>query len=243
MNRRVHTSGDVLSATLVKCTVEEMEKQSRALVAGFAAAVGALLFFGWLAGAVLRGQTLEMDGAIRNAVHTWASPRLTQAMLGVTELGAPSVLVPLGLLVAWRLYVTGRRRAAAIFAVAAVGAESLDIVLKVVFRRARPEAFFGYAQPLGYSFPSGHSIVSCCFYGVTAAILTVRMRSLAARIATWTVAALLVAAIGFSRVYLGVHYPTDVLAGYVAGIIWVAAVRLAYEIRLRRGRTRAQRNE
>ena len=73
-------------------------------------------------------------------------------------------------------------RAALIFVIAALGAEALDALLKLLFRRPRPVAFFGYAQPLTYSFPSGHSVVSCCFYGVAAAILTARMRSPAPRI-------------------------------------------------------------
>jgi undecaprenyl-diphosphatase len=211
-----------------------MEKQNRTLMAGFLAAAGALVLFGWLAGAVLRGQTMTLDGAVRNAVHAWATPGLTAAMRGVTRLGAAEALIPLAALLLWRLRATGRQRAAVLFLVAAVGAEALELILKLVFRRARPEAFFGYLQPLGYSFPSGHAIVSCCFYGVAAAILTVRMRSRAARALTWAGAGLLAAVIGFSRVYLGVHYPSDVLAGYMAGVIWVAAVRAGYEIRLRR---------
>lgn len=211
-----------------------MEKPNRTLAVGFAAAAGSLALFGWLASVVLRGQTFEFDTAVRDAIHGWASPRLTYVMRGVTELGAPKFLVPLALVLVWRLAATGRHRAAILFVVAAIGGEVLDQFLKLVFRRMRPEAFFGYAQPLGYSFPSGHSVVSCCFYGVAAAILTVRMRSRVKRGLTWIAAGLLAATIGFSRVYLGVHYPSDVLAGFAAAIIWVTAVRLGYEMWLRR---------
>jgi undecaprenyl-diphosphatase len=211
-----------------------MDKPKRALMLGFSIAAGVLVLFGWLAEAVLHGETQALDAAVRNAVHAWATPELTRLMLGITWLGEVAVLVPLAALLVWRLIATGRGRAARVFLVAAIGAEALDQILKLVFHRARPEAFFGYAEPLGYSFPSGHAIVSCCFYGVAAEILTARMRSRAGRVVTWGGAGILVAAIGFSRVYLGVHYASDVLAGYMAAVIWVAATRAAYEIRLRR---------
>ncbi|HJT90229.1 MAG TPA: phosphatase PAP2 family protein, partial [Bryobacteraceae bacterium] len=118
--------------------------------------------------------------------------------------------------------------------ICALGGQALDEILKLEFRRPRPEAFFGYPEPGSYSFPSGHSVASCCFYGVLAAILTARMRSGARKAGVWTAAGFLVAAIGFSRIYLGVHYPTDVIAGYAAGVVWVAAVRASYGIWLRR---------
>ncbi len=207
-----------------------LEKHNRELIAGFVAASAALVLFGWLADAVLRGATLRMDTSIRNAVHARATPGLTALMSFITQLGAPSVVIGFGVLLVLWLVAQHRGRAAVIFAVAALGAEALDQILKFVFQRPRPAAFFGFPQPLGYSFPSGHSVMAACFYGVAAAILTVRMRSRAARLVTWTLAAVLALIIGLSRIYLGVHYPSDVLAGYAAAIIWVAAVRAAYAI-------------
>jgi undecaprenyl-diphosphatase len=211
-----------------------VEKQNRELIAGFLGASAALVFFGWLTRVVLAGESLRFDNAVRNAIHAWASPTLTDAMLGITQLGAAPALVILGAVLVWRLAAQGRRRAVLIFLAACVGAEALSEILKLMFRRARPEAFFGYAEPLTYSFPSGHSIMSACFYGVVAAILTTRMKSRRAKIAIWTAAALLAVAVGFSRVYLGVHYPSDVLAGYAAAAIWVGTVRGGYAIWLRR---------
>jgi len=209
-------------------------KQDRALIAGFLGASAALVFFGWLTRVVLAGESMRFDTAVRNGIHAWASTPLTDAMRSITLLGEAPVLVALGILVVWRLAAQGRRRAALIFVAACVGAEALSEILKLVFRRPRPEAFFGFAEPETYSFPSGHSVMSACFYGVVAAILTVRVESRTAKIAIWTAAALLALTIGFSRVYLGVHYPSDVLAGYAAAAIWVGAVRAGYEIWLRR---------
>jgi hypothetical protein len=96
-----------------------------------------------------------------------------------------------------------------------LGALVLDLSLKYAFHRPRPVPFFVPA-PYTYSFPSGHSLFSFCFYGVLAGLLTRRIRSRRWRVLIWTLAALLVATIGLSRVYLGVHYPSDVIAGYLA---------------------------
>jgi undecaprenyl-diphosphatase len=211
-----------------------LERQDRTLIAGFLGAAAALVFFGWLSHTVLEGESVRFDAAVRDGIHAWASPPLTAVMRGITQLGSPTTLITLGILVVWRLMTLGRRHAALIFVIACLGAEALAEALKLLFRRPRPEAFFGLSEPVTYSFPSGHSVMSACFYGVVAAILTVRMTSRPARIAIWMGAALLALAIGFSRVYLGVHYPTDVLAGYAAAAIWVGSVRSGYEIWLRR---------
>ena len=184
-------------------------------------ALAAALFFAWLASEVARGSTMGFDMAVRGAVHSWASPWLTHAMRGVSVLGESWFLVPLGLLLAWILVRRGRTRAAIALAAAAIGAEMLDQILKAIFHRVRPDAFFGLPQPENYSFPSGHALASACFYGAFAAILAAGGARKALCWAGGVTAPLL---IGFSRVYLGVHYPTDVLAGYAAAIVWLTIV-------------------
>lgn len=211
-----------------------MREDSRLLVAGFAAALLAAVFFAGLGFAVMHGDTASFDLAVRNAIHEQSSPMLTRAMQGLTQLGSQTFLIPLGALLAWRLWTVGRPRAAVLFAIAAAGGTLCDQILKYGFRRPRPEAFFGLAQPTTYSFPSGHSVESCCFYGVLAAILSVTAVSRTAKAAIWSIAAGITLAIGFSRIYLGVHYPTDVLGGYAVAIVWVAVVRAGYRVWLRR---------
>ncbi len=213
---------------------QENQKTGRTLIVGFFAAMGALVFFAWLSSEVLRGSTLQFDMLVRNHIHGIASPRLTRVMLGITQLGSLWVLLPMGALFVATLLTAGRKRAALFFVIAAAGAAAMNEIMKLYFHRRRPDAFFGYHQPRSYSFPSGHSIESACFYGVMAAILAVRIRSRAARTAVWAAAVLLAAAVGFSRVYLGVHYPTDVLAGYAGAVIWVTSIHSAYEFLQRR---------
>jgi len=134
----------------------------------------ALILFVWLAREVTRGDAMRLDTPIREAVHARSSPPLTAMMRGVSLIGSEVVLVPLGVILVWRLVAAKRRRAAVVFGVAALGAEALDQIMKLLFDRPRPEPFFGLASPITHSFPSGHAMVSCCFFGVLAMILAAR---------------------------------------------------------------------
>jgi undecaprenyl-diphosphatase len=212
----------------------QMDREKKILFAGLAVASAGAMLFALLAQAVMNGSTQEFDMKIRNVVHGWASPMLTRAMLGITQLGEPTIVILLGVLVVWRLWVAGRPRAAVLLAIAAAGAQACDQALKYSFARPRPSVFFGFAQPHTYSFPSGHSVESCCFYGVLAAILTAATPSYPRKAAIWIAASAITLAVGISRIYLGVHYPTDVLGGYTVAIIWAAVVHSGYLIWMRR---------
>jgi len=211
-----------------------VEKQNRELIAGFGGAAAALIVFGWLANQVFHHETIRFDAAVRDRLHSFASPALTWFFRIVTEFGSEYFLVPFGAFIIWRLVVAGRRHAAILFAVAAAGGETLDFLLKLLFRRTRPAVFFGLTAPHTYSFPSGHSMLSACFFGVLAALVTMRMASVARKVGVWVAAAVATLLIGLSRIYLGVHYPSDVLAGYAAAVIWVFSVRAGYDVWLRR---------
>ena len=102
-------------------------------------------------------------------------------------------------------------------------------VLKTVFHRHRPEPFFDTRLPASYSFPSGHAMLSFCLCLSAAALFASSRRNLLVRITIWTFWAGLSGAIGYSRIYLGVHYPSDVLAGYLAALVWSLAVGSAYQ--------------
>jgi undecaprenyl-diphosphatase len=155
-------------------------------------------------------------------------------MRGFTAIGEAVFLLAFGALIVWRLIAARRRREAAFFAVAALGGELLDQILKFFFQRPRPEAFFG-VSPENYSFPSGHALESLCFYLVLAEIFLDKEWPRRRRFITRAAAVILAGLIGFSRVYLGVHYPTDVLAGYAAAIVWLTVLWSVYKVRRREG--------
>jgi len=195
-------------------------KETFAHAAGLLLALVTLLALVWLSREVMAGRTEQFDALVRARVHQLASPALTLAMRGITILGSAPFLVALGVALTLRWHGQGRRRLALLFAITLLGGEALEQALKFAFHRARPEPFFGLDAPSSYSFPSGHALMSCCFYGVWAAVLRHRHGVLA-----WILAAVLVAAIGISRIYLGVHYPSDVIAGYAAAVVWILTVR------------------
>jgi len=85
--------------------------------------------------------------------------------------------------------------------------------------------------PHTYSFPSGHALCSFCFYGVLAGLLSARTKPLGWRLLIWIAAAAMVIAIGLSRIYLGVHYPSDVVAGYLAATVWVGTIIVLDHVR------------
>lgn len=193
-----------------------------------AVALLAVVLFGWLAQMVARVPADSFDLAVRDIVHAWASPPLTFVMRGITLLGSTIVLIPLGTFLAWRLVAARRRKAAVLLILAVLGGEAIDQGLKLLFARPRPDAFFGLPQPETYSFPSGHSMASACFYGALAMIAASQARSRSRRFAIWVGAVVLIAAVGFSRIYLGVHYPTDVLGGYLAAAAWLSVLQAVY---------------
>jgi undecaprenyl-diphosphatase len=186
--------------------------------------VAIVLVFGWLVGIVQRGRTQPFDEAVRDTVHRLSTRQLTAGMELVTQLGAPVSVITLSVIIAWRLAQTGRRRPAIAVVLATLGGDAVSELLKIVFHRPRPESFFGYTEPVSYSMPSGHALCSFVLYSLLAIMVTARIRPPAGKAMVWTAAVLVIALIGFSRVYLGVHYPSDVAAGWLLGLIVVIVV-------------------
>ena len=152
-----------------------------------------------------------------------ASPLLTAVMLMVTWVGSAIGLLIFTLLAAGSLYRRGHRLEAGILVLALLVGLVLDALLKEVSRRPRPELLPHLVAAGGYAFPSGHSMGTVSVYGTLVLIVWHLSRRRWLRAAAATASAAVVLAVGLSRVYLGVHWPTDVLGGYLAGLIWVMA--------------------
>jgi undecaprenyl-diphosphatase len=219
-------------------TAESKRRLSLALVIGLLTAAGALALFTWLGREILEGEVLAFDERLRALVHTLASPRLTTLMRAASFYGGPVVLVPVSLVVAGAFLVKRWRRGALLVVVTLAGAGLLNWLLKFSFARVRPAAYFDYPLPGSPSFPSGHALFAASVFGGLAVLLTARIPNRLLELAIWLVAILLILLVGLSRVYLGVHYPSDVVAGYAIGAIWVTAV--AFGDRLARHRRRRQ---
>jgi undecaprenyl-diphosphatase len=196
------------------------------LLIGLICAVGGLMFFGWFASEIFEGETKVFDETVRQAINQTATPVLTKLMIFISFIGSPIFLVCLGVVVLIIFLRLRWRRAAVLFVLTMAGEIILDLTLKGFYRRARPEPFFDYALPSSYSFPSGHALASFCFYGILAWLVTARLENRTARIVIRLLAAILIFLIGFSRIYLGVHYPSDVGGGYLAALVWTVTVAL-----------------
>jgi len=182
------------------------------------------ILFACLAAAISFAATLPFDVAVRSGIHRTASNFLTTLAFCLSLSGSLGVLITLSLAALFIFVLNGKRQSAIALAAAMGGAIILNNSLKFVFHRVRPEPFFGVA-PESFSFPSGHVLFASCFYGALSFILVSNWQNATSRAATWTSVALLVCAIGWSRIYLGVHYPTDVLGGLLVAIFWLGALR------------------
>ena len=207
------------------------------LLLGMVAAIATLIFFGWLTDEVLEGEARRFDDVTRAAVHTFASPALTMFAHFLSFVGSAFFLtIATGVvIVLFALRKWGRE--ARLFALTMIGASMLNITLKLAFKRARPEPFFDLAAPASYSFPSGHSLASCCFFAGLAAILSGRVKSRRARMLIWIVGDGDVsfdwALANLSRRAL----PDGRNRGICAASIWIVVVRFV-ELHLARRRRR-----
>jgi len=179
-----------------------------------AAAIGGLLVFGAMAYPLVRGEAIGFDLPVRAAIHSRAFPALTAAMRLITMLGSEYFLVPLAAILVWRWEKRGERQAAYLLVGCSLSAEAMVQLLKALIHRPRPELFFGLVPTETYSFPSGHAFVPAVYFGMLAGILATG--------SWWRAAVVAMAALlGFSRVYLGYHYPSDVVAGWALAVVWL----------------------
>jgi len=183
------------------------------------------LFF-LLASEIVEDRRLRLDLRLDRWVRAHDYPWLTSAMHLVTDLASTAVAIALWLLIVGWLVWQRRRRAAIIVAVMWPLGQGLVALIKVIYHRARPELGPGEVPFGGYSFPSGHTFTAVVTYGLLAALIAERLPE-RARWIPWAVAALVVAGVGYSRVYLGAHYPVDVLGSLLLGGAWLRAMLLA----------------
>ncbi|MBI5668353.1 MAG: phosphatase PAP2 family protein [Chloroflexi bacterium] len=180
-----------------------------------------------------QGTLVRFDTELANALHQGATPLTTTAFLVISWIGSPGGVL-LVVIVALLLLVRRRFTQAAMLTAAYVGAEGLNWLLKTVFMRPRPVFDAPLATAGYYSFPSGHAMVSLVVFGMLAYLLILSVPNRYTQILIVFAAVLLVVLIGISRLYLGVHYFSDVVGGYVAGTVWLIACITAAESLRRR---------
>lgn len=188
----------------------------------------AFWFFKKQADQVAAGAADRYDDAILESVHRIDDPTLTRVMHAVTQLGSHGVIgTAAGLTAIWMLR-SGRRHDAWTVVVSTGGAMAINSILKNIFKRQRPQELARRIKlPASHSFPSGHSLMSAATWPIVAHHLVER-RSLTTQTVAHTVAGMIIASVGFSRVYFGVHFPSDVLGGFAAGLGWLGLTSLSH---------------
>jgi undecaprenyl-diphosphatase len=211
-------------------------------------AVGAVWFFLAVASEVGEGETRHVDERIvrlfrdsRDPADPIGPPWVEGAMRDLTALGSTVVLLIFTGAVAVFLAVRRQSHALALVVVSTGGGFMLAQTLKLVFSRPRPDLVPHLAMVSSSSFPSGHSMFSAVVYLTLGALLSQLVEERALKAYFLGVACFLTFVIGLSRVYLGVHYPTDVLAGWSAGLAWALLCWMAASYLQRRGKVEQAR--
>jgi len=191
-------------------------------------AIACLLFmFGLVAQIVVEGKSFALDRRIILAFRDHGNPSaplgpawVQEAARDLTSLGSIIVLVIIVLAIAGYLFLARKQAAAWLMLVAVLGGIALSDLLKFAFGRPRPDFISPGARVFTTSFPSGHATLSAITYLTIAALLARTQSSPRIGVYFIVLAALLTILIGVSRIYLGVHYPTDVLGGWCIGAAW-----------------------
>ncbi|HKP68910.1 MAG TPA: phosphatase PAP2 family protein [Pyrinomonadaceae bacterium] len=197
------------------------------VVVGFALAAAVLAAFGWLVTGPYKNVVSGFDANIRYAMRQIQSPMWTSLLLTLTKLGSTLYLIIVGCIAGVLFLVYRWFRPFVLFVILMAGQAALHHGFKWLFERPRPAALLNYPAAESFSYPSGHVIGALCLYGSIAWIVSKRFETPAAKAGVWMFAGVLIFLIAMSRAYIGVHYPTDVVAGLIGAAVWTTAVMTA----------------
>lgn len=196
---------------------------------GMLATIGSLYIFLKLSHKIIDKQLILFDSTIINFIHNMHSPLLTDIMKSITFFGGEIFIGSAMLLTIVVLHIKNHKKDAVVFGFILIFGIILNLWLKGFFERARLDQFVMVIEET-YSFPSGHSMNSFVLFMSLTYFIFHNNRNKKLGIILSAVSAIIVFLIGVSRVYLGAHYPSDVIGGYAAGLLWFSAVLLFEKI-------------
>ena len=215
--------------------VNRLQAVGISLLAGLLFSAAIVIVFGLLAREVfLTARAGPLDREITLFVRGLESPFRNNLAIVLTFFGSHLFIIPATLVVAYILRAKGHPISALLFFSSVAGGFVLNALLKISFQRARPDLWPALVSEHTFSFPSGHAAMSTVFYGGLAAVVFHLTDRIGPRILAVAGALIAILTIMATRVYLGVHWTTDVIAGFVVGIFWVALSAIATEIVYRR---------
>ena len=191
---------------------------------GFVFAVAGVVAFAQLAEVVMEGATQSLDEYGLRWINSHQSETLDHVMVEITSLGNFAVLFVMLLVVSAFLWLSKHKLSVVLLALGVGGGYLANNVLKLAFDRDRPSVFEPVTEVVTSSFPSGHAMVSTIAY-LSVAYLVGRLEpTRVMRRITWSLAIVIILLVAISRMYLGVHYPSDVIGGIIAGVAWLGFV-------------------
>ncbi|WP_423798655.1 phosphatase PAP2 family protein [Neobacillus sp. SAB-20_R2A] len=191
------------------------------LTRAFIISVISLAAFALMATLIEAHKIVRFDSTIINSVQGLESPALTAIMKFFTFIGSTKIVVILSILIIYFLYKVLHHRLELILFIAVIaGTPIINSILKSIFHRARPE-FHRLIEIGGYSFPSGHAMNAFSVYGILAFLLWRHIATRTGRTLLIIFSIIMILMIGISRIYLGVHYPSDIIGGYFASGFWM----------------------
>ena len=193
------------------------------LALGLLVFVGMTVILGAIAEYVVTGRPLILlDQQLSAWIGRNRTPQLTTFFIVVTALGSTAVACVVAAV--GGVYLLRRRQLHwfAAITLTIFGGMTLNRLLKLAFQRARPQLDDPIRTFAGYSFPSGHTVTATVVYGAVALFLFTQVKSFRSRVIIISCASLLIMLVGFSRIYLGAHYLTDVLAAIAEGVAWIS---------------------
>ncbi|WP_026566944.1 phosphatase PAP2 family protein [Bacillus sp. UNC41MFS5] len=213
------------------------------LVIAFSISVVSIIGFSLISLLISDQKIIHFDRTIIDSVQGMETPLLTSVMKFFTFIGSAPFVIVLSLFLLFFLYKVLHHRLELILFVAAIaGSAILNGILKNFFQRVRPE-FHRLIEIEGYSFPSGHAMNAFTVYGIISFLL---WRHITSALGRWTlifVSMVMILAIGISRIYLGVHYPSDIIGGYFASGFWITTAILFFQYYQEKRYNKRQRRE
>lgn len=178
-----------------------------------------LAIVAWLCTEVWEKEAFSFDKSLLLWIHQFATPTLDRVFLSITALGNPEIVIIIFVsTIVWlgmkKRYSDGIR-----FFIICSGGVLINSVMKLFFAKPRPELWPRLIAEHSCSFPSGHAVGSMVIYGFIAYLLGKEFQKY--RVLIYAAAIMIIISIGVSRLYLGVHYPTDIIAGYGVGLLWL----------------------
>lgn len=188
------------------------------IILGIIIALGSLYLFLKVGHEVLENEVLFIDSQITNFIYSFRSPPVTSFMTVMTFLGSGLMLLALSMLII--IFINKfRRKDALIYLAILYSAIILNLILKLIYQRPRPN-YLPFFHENTLSFPSGHAMNSFVFFAALSYFIFRETGNIKIGFLAGVFSLIIVGLIGISRIYLGVHYPSDVIGGYLAGFMW-----------------------